>query len=431
MIDRRKFLSVGVLAGLAAGVTAAERRVLHAQPMPPSEGVTPYAGRFFLMIDAGGGWDPTMLCDPKGGDINRQFMPAAIRSAGNHRYAPITYADINYSNQRFFEKFGPRLMVINGIDTQTNNHDTGTRYIWSGHLEDGYPPLAALVAAALAPGRPLGFLSNGGYENTAGVVPLARLSNIDTIARIAYPNRPDPASMTSRYHSDATAQRIQRYQRERLAAMRGAATLPAYELSMRQLLDTRGGNNLLERMMQHLPDNATLGRATNPLYRQGLVALAAYQAGVTAAANLAVGGFDTHGNHDTAQATALGRLLQGIDQLMDRIDALGLADRVTVLVGSDFGRTPSYNGQNGKDHWSVSSMMLMGAGVRGNRVIGASTDAFRARPLDFATLTPSDASPRKLTPKNIHTSLRRLAGVEASPVARQFPIYGDRVDLFG
>ena len=42
----------------------------------------------------------------------------------------------------------------------------------------------------------------------------------------------------------------------------------------------------------------------------------------------------------------------------------GRADKIIVLVASDFGRTPSYsdfsqpfNDTNGKDHWNVTSML--------------------------------------------------------------------------
>ncbi len=350
----------------------------------------------------------------------------------NIRNAPTMYNvdGGTYSNRQFFEKFHDRLLVLNGIDMQTNNHDTGTRYTWSGHLEDGYPPLAAVIAAALAPGRPLAFLSNGGYENTFGVAPLTRLNSIDTIARIARPNRPDPNNAAIQYHTATTMERIQRLQNQRLGAMAAAQTLPTYQLSMRQLLETRGGANLFERMMMFLPTNDVLNRASNPILKQGMVALAAYRAGISAAANLSVGGFDTHGNHDANQGTALGRLLSGVDQLMDYIDSLMLRDQVVVMVGSDFGRTPQYNTSNGKDHWSVTSMLMMGAGVRGGRVVGATDDRFRARGLDFASLTPSDSATRKLNPKSIHMALRRLAGVETSDVARQFPIYGDNISLF-
>jgi len=431
-MDRRRFLSLGILSGLTAGVSMSARRLLHAQPVPPTSALQPYTGRFFLMVHAGGGWDPTMVCDPKGGEINRGFTAAQIGRAGNLAYAPVEYAGAMYSNRQFFEKFHSRLLVLNGVDTATVNHDSGTRYTWSGHLEDGYPPLAALIAASLAPGKPLAFLSNGGYDNTVGVVPLTRLNDLGTVSRIAYPNRRDPTNRADdiTYHSQATADRIRRFQNERLAAMAATQTLPTYASSMQQLLATRRSGNLLERLLEFLPTNEDLGRYNNPIARQGLVALGAYQAGVCAAANLTSGGFDTHGNHDMNQGNALGTLLRGVDMIMDRIDMLGLTDRVAVIVSSDFGRTPRYNAQNGKDHWSVTSALLMGPGIRGDRVIGASDDGQRARGLDYSSLQVSDSSPRKLTPKAIHTSLRRYAGVENSEVTRQFPIYGDSINLF-
>lgn len=435
-MDRRKFLSLGVLAGLTAGVTAGERKLVMAQPMPQSD-ATPYTGTFFLMIHASGGWDPTMVCDPKGnnGDpmtaVNRYFTPAQIGQAGNIRYAPTMYNVDGgaYSNRQFFEKFHDRLLVLNSIDMQTNNHDGGTRYTWSGHLEDGYPPLAALIAAAKAPGRPLAFLSNGGYDNTQGVVPLARVDNLDTIYAIAYPNVVQ-RGRGDLFQTNATAERVRRYQQQRLAAQVAQQTLPTYESSMRQLLATRGSGNLLQGLIDHLPTNADIGRSNNPIYRQGIVALAAYQAGVSAAANLTTGGFDTHGDHDRAQGDALGRLLHGVDLLMDRIEEMGLSDRVVVMIGSDFGRTPQYNSGNGKDHWSVTSAMMMGPGIRGDRVIGETTDSFRARGLDFGTLQVSDSSSQHLNPKSIHMAMRRFAGIERTELARQYPIAGDDISLF-
>ena len=41
------------------------------------------------------------------------------------------------------------------------------------------------------------------------------------------------------------------------------------------------------------------------------------------------------------------------------------------MMGSDFGRTIRNNDEEmGKDHWQVSSMMLMGHGVSGGRTVG-------------------------------------------------------------
>ena len=435
-MDRRHFLSLSVLAGLAAGVAPSIRSRLFAQSMnPPDPNQAPYTGPFFIFVNAGGGWDPTMVCDPKGGPTVNTFDPNTIGTdAGNIRYAPISYM-VNgnaYSNQTFFQKFHDRLLVLNGIDMQTNNHDTGTRYTWSGHLEDGYPPLAAIIAAANAPGKPLGFLSNGGYEYTAGIAPLTRLDNIDTIGRIAYPNRPDPNNVMSAYHTSSTFDRIRQYQSDRLAALASRQTLPVYHDTMQQLLATRGGSNLLERLTQYLPTRDTLNSANNnPILYQGMIALAAYQAGVTAAVNLSVGGFDTHSDHDRNQTSAIGPLLYGVDTLMDRIAMLNLQDKVVIVIGSDFGRTPFYNDNHGKDHWSVTSVMMMGAGIAGNRVVGASDDGFRARGFDVASMTPADSSSVKLNPMQIHLALRNLAGVQGSPIANQFPILAENVRLFG
>ena len=121
---------------------------------------------------------PPLCCDPKGSDgptrINASFTKAQIGQAGNIRYAPIsaTVAGNAYGPQQFFSKYQSRAYIINGIDTTTGNHDTGTRAIWSGQVTDGFPSFAAVVAAAKTPNNPLGFIANGGYEATAGLTSL-------------------------------------------------------------------------------------------------------------------------------------------------------------------------------------------------------------------------------------------------------------------
>ena len=101
-----------------------------------------------------------------------------------------------------------------------------------------------------------------------------------------------------------------------------------------------------------------------------MVAVAGFKTGLAVAANLSIGGFDTHGNHDGGHIPLMGNLLAGIDLVWTEITNAGLAGKVVIAVGSDFGRTPAYNAQNGKDHWNITSMMFMGAGIAGGRVIG-------------------------------------------------------------
>jgi hypothetical protein len=149
-MDRRRFLKVAGIAGLSVMAPVALREG-HA-------GSNRYGGPFWVMVNAGGGWDPTMLCDPKGGDakdpkaVDHAYAPGTQKMAGAISYAPITFSDGNtvvYSADAFFQKYHGRLLVMNGVDTQTNNHDAGSRTTWSGQLTEGYPSFAAMVAASV------------------------------------------------------------------------------------------------------------------------------------------------------------------------------------------------------------------------------------------------------------------------------------------
>src|SRR5437016_3740855 len=115
-MDRRKFLQAAALAGMAVMVPKG-RRSAHATPAQ-------YKGPYFLLVHAGGGWDPTLLCDPKGGDINKLYAKGDYGSVAGIKYAPIQYKDgamgtPYYSNDEFFQKWGSRLLVLNGVDTTT------------------------------------------------------------------------------------------------------------------------------------------------------------------------------------------------------------------------------------------------------------------------------------------------------------------------
>jgi hypothetical protein len=426
MFNRRSFLAAAGLGTATLFMPTLGRRG-RAAP------ATKYGGPYFILIHASGGWDPTMVCDPKGGTINQGFQASEILTAGNIRYAPVQYNENGrtFSNQQFFDKWGPSALIINGLDTTTGNHDTGTRAVWSGRVMDGFPSFAAVVSAAKSPGNPLGFIANGGYEETGGLVPLTRLGNADTVRRLAMPNRVDPtnAGNQDKYASDATWERVQRVQRQRLDDLRQRQGLPRLQGAMSTLYGARTSTNEIEQLAAALPSNDQLNQAWNSLHRQALVALAGFKTGLSVAASLSVGGFDTHGNHDEAQGRALFFLMSGIDLILAEIAAAGMQNSVYVIVGSDFGRTPKYNSGNGKDHWNITSMMLWGPEIRGNRVVGATDDAYKAKSVDPATLAEKSDGTR-IRPEHVQAALRKLAGISQSEPARQFPITAPELPLF-
>ncbi len=403
----------------------------------PAYGATP--DRFLITISATGGWDPTSLVDPKGdaersdglGPINN-YSASEIKSAGNIIYAP-------YSNQveepdaesgghfdNFFEKHHGRLLVINGIDTQTNGHDSGRRFVWSGKLEEGYPTVAALAAAPFAD-QPMAFISNGGYDFTASLVAPVRTSSASTFTQLAFPNSQFPEDQELQefgFFSTVSYDLIQQAREERLTRMRVAEALPKRQLQMEQLQTVRNSEVELQSLLGFLPEEVSDG-----LQGQAEIALAAFASGLAVSANLSLSGFDTHGDHDTDHTESLTELLAGIDHLWDQIEAQGLQDKVTVVIGSDFGRTPFYNEGDGKDHWNITSVMAMGAGITGNRVIGSTNDNFEALALNENTLQ-NDDSGIIITPQHIHRSLRDFLGIQ-DDLDSLFPIGVEKLDLFG
>ena len=80
-----------------------------------------------------------------------------------------------------------RLLVINGVDAQTNSHTVGIVHNWSGRNSEGYPATPALFAAHHAPALPVSYVNFGGYSETGGLTRYTRLDNPDLLRSIAYP----------------------------------------------------------------------------------------------------------------------------------------------------------------------------------------------------------------------------------------------------
>jgi len=144
---------------------------------------------------------------------------------------------------------------------------------------------------------------------------------------------------------------------------------------------------------------------------------------------LGPGGFDTHDNNDQLTSAALTSLFSAVDEAWRHIENQGMADRTIFFITSDLGRTPEYNPGEGKDHWPITSALLMGGSVQGNRVIGGSTHDQRSRYINPGTLEVGD-DPEvgvPLTPDLIHLELRDLLGISDFPLTRQYTIDTPRI----
>ena len=174
----------------------------------------------------------------------------------------------------------------------------------------------------------------------------------------------------------------------------------------------------LQRVTPYIPREVPKER----LSQQADIALASFKAGVCVSANLSIGQFDSHANNDPDQMKLIPEFLAGIRYVMRRAEDLKIRDQLVIIVQSEMGRTPSYNAGNGKDHWSIGSIMFLGRGIKGNRVVGATDEKQFHVPVNPRTLACDRQKGIRVRPEHIHAALRELAGIADHPFSRRFPL---------
>jgi uncharacterized protein (DUF1501 family) len=129
-------------------------------------------------------------------------------------------------------------------------------------------------------------------------------------------------------------------------------------------------------------------------------------------------GWDTHDNnadqaamHETTFA-GLMRLCDGLAAKPGRSAGTTALDDTVVVCFSEFSRTPKINSAAGKDHWPVTSAVVIGGGVKGG-AYGATTDGLEAATVDFATGAQS-ASGMTLMSNHFVAGVLGLCGIDAT-----------------
>ncbi len=418
-MKRREFTKLLGMAGLGATVPL---------PFHTVSAVEPYTGPFYISLAAIGGWDVTSFCDPKTNQpgqraINTWADSLEIQQAGNIAYAPVA------NNQAFFERFYQDMLVINGIDTQTNSHDDGRRHTWSGRIGFGYPSFGAIASSAIAPDLPLSLVHANGYSETAGIARFSRLQNPGLISNLVNDSSVQVGGESYNLYEPGEINLIEQYQNERLdRLMASKLLLPRQEKGMNNLYLANSTRSDLDAFADLLPENF---EADND-YRAAQLALLAYQSGLCVAAQLGFNGFDTHQAHDEDHFEPLAKLTDLVAFIFDTAEEAGFADKIVLTMGSDFGRTPYYNAGGGKDHWPICSAIFIQQGAAwGNRVVGATDEGHNAFSINPETLAVDEsANGLRLEPKHLQQAMRQLGNIDQSSVAQLFPLNAEDVDFF-
>jgi hypothetical protein len=288
----------------------------------------------------------------------------------------------------------------------------------TGKLDSlAYPTFAALVAACRGPECPLAFLTFGNYSATGNLVAMSRVPYLPSLKKIANADTVD-GNERSPYHDKFALDRIEEALRQEHEASASQPRLPRAERGENMLYAAQVNSKALQRVTQYIPATVPKER----LSQQAEIALASFKAGVCVSANLTIGQFDSHANNDPDQMKLLPELLGGIAYLARRAGELKIREQLVIVLQSEMGRTPNYNAGNGKDHWSIGSVMFLGRDIKGNRVIGATDEKQFTVPIDPKTLQLDKNKGIRVRPEHIHESLREYAGIADHPLSKKFPL---------
>jgi len=408
-INRRDLMKYAGAAG-ALGLLASSTRGLRAAPSPQKKRL--------VMVMAQGGWDTTYALDPK------TQSPRVDVPQGTGEQITRFGADLDIQTgptrpnvSAFFTKYASQAAVVRGISVGSVAHRECVKRMATGTRNETNPDLAAIVAHDHGNDLPLPYLILGDtafageYAVSSGRVGATNqiLALIDpaqayeTAGKKPYATSAAEDAILTRY-ATATKNRVQ-------------ATRGSQGYNKRRVDDFVASIERGKKLAEAKAGFGTRGR-TLAIANQVDLALDALEQDITQSVMLNTRlGWDTHDTNTDQGAlyeTTFGALTTLLDEMTirpGREAGSKMIDDTVVVCFSEFSRTPKLNENQGKDHWPITSAIVMGAGVKGGRSFGATTDAVETTPIDFATGAAS-AGGRVLTSSHFAAGLLSLCGID-------------------
>ncbi|HZO13258.1 MAG TPA: DUF1501 domain-containing protein [Polyangiaceae bacterium] len=386
--------------------------------------------KHLIVLFAYGGWDTTYALDPKPGLATVDAPSGAVTMFGE---LPIYTNLTRPSVTSFFQKYGAITAVINGIQVRSLNHPDCSKRILTGTQSDASPDLGSIVAYELGRSLPAPYLVLGPSAYSGPLASIAtRAGTVNQLRSLLDPAAAFPKAApfdTPRYAADgAESDLIRQYllaRTERERATRGQLGYNAARFE--DFLSSLERRDVLKGFSDGFGDDFTF---TLDLNMQIGLALDAIERGVCHSVHLeqAFATWDTHANNapqDTMHEQLYAALTLLVDQLAARPGSQSgrtMLDDTVVAVFSEMGRTPKLNAAGGKDHWPVTSALVLGSGVRGGRVYGASDNQLQAMNVDLHSGAP-DPNGEQLQYGNLAAGILTLAGVDPAPYLANLEVF--------
>jgi hypothetical protein len=376
-MNRRDFLQFTGLSGIALGAG-----------LVPFQSLAASQSRLnFVFVFNGGGWDPTRVfanCfEQRAVDME---LDAGLSHKGELRW--VDHVD-RPSVTAFFERFHEQSTIFNGVLVPSVAHGSCRRLMMTGTTNDGASDWAAIIAGESTFGLalPQMVLSGPSYPGQHGTA-VTRAGTSGQLDALLSGQVLEWSDQLTERPSSKMEDRMDSYLIRRAAAAVESANLP----KERDLYEAYESSLLRGVELKDLQDVINWS-ASGDLTAQGNLAGQLLSMGIsrTIMMNHGGSGWDTHTNNDATQSQSWESLFGGLLDMADRFSTLpgqnggSLLDETCIVVMSEMGRTPALNGNDGKDHWPYTSALVMGPGLQGGRVIGATDEFYYGERIDFDT----------------------------------------------
>ena len=401
----RRELLLGGSAGLASLALPAARAAA-----PRVSG----ADLKFIFLWAYGGWDPTVALAPLH-DFPRIVVDPASEPArvGDLAY---THASDRPSVDAFYARYHERSVVLHGLTQRSVGHTACLRLAYTGDTTGTSADWGARLAAAAADRYPLPQVVARGPQFPGPYGPL--VTRVGTSGQVAALLDGSLFDTADRPHARADAV-ARRAMTDRVAERAQTRSSTARSARASSLFDAHLGAERRAQQLEAVAGDVRWG-SDGELATQVDLALDLLRLDLTRCITLAhdrLESWDSHAANFSRQSAMQEALFAGLLRLLDGLaDTPGavaptLADETVVVVMSEMGRTPHLNAGGGKDHWGVTSCLLVGPHLRSGRAYGGWTESAYGLPLDFATAEPL-ASGRVPTGADLGATLLALGDVE-------------------
>lgn len=407
-----------------------------------------------------GGWDVLLGLDPRNPATTRpdqhlidtgyeqlpgRYQARGVQRAGNLSFGPAVPPEML--------AHAADVSVINGVAMDTASHEVGRRYFITGRFPRGISAVGSSTAAEIAAQQgdlsPIPHLS-GAVEAYAKNLPaFATPLSINSVTDLDVALTPfaeiDPTVLRAvqAYQDEAPGCEANKLNRDGLTTslLRNQQRARDYiEQQLASVFSFQAQTPEMQalRQLYGIVDGQT-GAADSPEV-MALVAAQSLKNGISQCVSVRLAtGLDTHSAWADDQAPrqergwrALAALLSDLKASPDPADpGRNLFSTTTVVVFSEFARTPLFNNLRGRDHFVGNSCLVAGAGVKGGLTIGGSAEVgmmpyYLRLATGEAVPQPADAELSSgdvvyLTPKHVLATVLASGGLDYSYL-REVPI---------